>query len=72
MGENFIDLSDKAYGIYIPEDEVLKRIKYQWFSVMSSNEILDKNIIISKYMKSTLVDSTKSRTINEMPTAVSI
>lgn len=72
MGENFIDLSEKAVGIYIPEEEVLKRIKYQWFSVMNSNEILDKNIIISKYMNSSLVDSTQNKTISEMPTAVSI
>lgn len=72
MEENFIDLSESAYGIYIPENEVLKRIKYQWFAVMNSNEILSKNIIISKYMKSSIVDSSQQSSSNEMPSAVSI
>jgi hypothetical protein len=72
MGENFIDLSEKAYGIYIPEEELLKRVKYQWFAVMDSNEILNKNIIISKYMKQSIIDNASNNSSGEIKSAVSI
>lgn len=60
FGENFINLSPDTFGIYIPENEVLERIKYQWFSVMSTEEILNSNMIITKYMKSSVVDTLQS------------
>lgn len=64
MEENFLDLNTNTYGIYIPENEILKRIKYQWFAVMNSNEILDTRIIIAKYLKASLVDSASEYTKN--------
>ena len=62
MEENFLDLNTATYGIYIPEDEILKRIRYQWFSVMSTQQLLDTNIILSKYLKASIVDSTNEYT----------
>jgi hypothetical protein len=62
MEENFLDLNTATYGIYIPEDEILKRVRYQWFSVMSTQQLLDTNIILSKYLKASIVDSTSEYT----------
>jgi hypothetical protein len=58
MEESYINFHPMIYGIYIPEDEILKRPKYQWFAVMNGDELLKKNIIISKYIAASIVDST--------------
>jgi hypothetical protein len=56
MEENFLDLNDNAYGIYIPDEDILNRPKYQWFAVMSIEEILKTNAVISKHIKASIVD----------------
>ena len=72
FGDNFIDLATNAYGIYIPEDDILSRIKYQWFSVMTTEEILKNNFILSKYMKSSVVDSLQKKTITSNSIATNV
>jgi hypothetical protein len=57
MSEDFLDLDKDAYGIYIPADEVLSRLKYQWLAYLSSEEVLKTNPIIVKYLKSSTVDA---------------
>ena len=57
MGEEYLDLSPNAYGIYIPGDELLIRTKYQWFSVLSTDEVLKSTAIISKYLMASIVDT---------------
>jgi hypothetical protein len=47
----------RDYGIYIPQDEILVRPKFQWFAIMSGEEMLNTKMIIAKYMKVSLVDS---------------
>lgn len=58
MGEDYLELDADAYGIVIPHDDVLRRTKYQWFAVMSVDDILASNIVIAKYLKASIVDST--------------
>jgi len=55
--EYFLDLNSAAYGIYIPQDEILVRPKFQWFAIMSGEEMLNTKMIIAKYIKVSLVDS---------------
>ena len=57
MAESYLDLHSYAVGIYIPGDEILKRNKYQWFASLSADEILKSNMIISKYLMASAVDS---------------
>jgi len=57
MEENFLNLNDKVVGIYIPADEILIRPKYQWFAVLPSQDILKSNMIISKYLMASIIDS---------------
>ena len=45
-----IDICDNIYGVWIPSNDVLSRRKYEWFARMSINQILDANLIISKYI----------------------
>ena len=55
--ENYLDLHPNCYGVYIPNDQVLSRTKYQWFASLSGNEILNSNMIISKLIKISMVDN---------------
>ena len=56
--EAYIDLDNSAYGIYIPADEVLSRTKYQWLANISSEALLNSKIIIAKYLKASIMDTT--------------
>jgi hypothetical protein len=58
MEEEFLDIIPGAFGIYIPREELLRRTKYQWFAVLSAEEIFKTNAIIVKYLKASIVDST--------------
>jgi hypothetical protein len=72
MEEQYLDLDKNCYGIYIPADEILKRTKYQWFAVLDKAEIMQSNLAIVKYMKSSIVDANdeyyKSTTIKNVIT----
>jgi len=57
LSEKYLDLAKEAFGIYIPGDELLKRTKYEWFSVMSQQEILDSRLVIAKYFVSSAVSA---------------
>lgn len=57
MEEAFLDVDmNSLYGIYIPRDELLKRTKYQWFSILSTDAIFECNIILAKFFKISIVD----------------
>jgi len=74
LGDGFLILSPNAYGIYIPKDDILQRTKYQWFAAMTTEQVLETNTIIAKYMRASMVDfSTEyARTTNEIKSIVSI
>ena len=57
MEESYLDLHPNCYGVYIPNNELLSRTKYQWFASLSGEEILNSNIIISKLIKIAMVDN---------------
>ena len=51
LGTTPIDLPESAiYGIYIPQQEVLQRSKYNWFARMSTQQIIKSQLMIAKYM----------------------
>ena len=74
LGEDYLDINPNAYGIYIPEDELLKRPKYQWFAVLTSEQIFETNAILVKYMKSAVIDTCElySSKTGELRSVVSI
>ena len=56
MEENYISFSRNLFGIYIPNNEILRRNKYQWFATISIEELLEKSrAIIVKFMKASMV-----------------
>ena len=58
MEEEFLKISSSSVGIYIPADEILRRPKFQWFAVMPADEVLKTNMIVSKYLQASIVDTT--------------
>jgi len=61
---------NQTYGVLIPADELLKRVKYQWFAVMSSQEILQTNMAVTKYLLYSLADKQKEQGIMSTPSHV--
>lgn len=57
MEEAYINFHPNSYGIYIPSEEILRRPKYQWFAVLSSEAVLNTNAIISKHLLSSISSS---------------
>lgn len=56
MSEHYLKLGDECVGICIPEDELLERTKYQWFAVLTEEQIWETNCILAKYMKAEVLD----------------
>jgi hypothetical protein len=57
LEDNYLDLNENIYGIYIPEDEILIRPKYQWFAVLSTEQLLETNSFLTKHIKSSMLDA---------------
>lgn len=51
MDDIFLSLHPNCLGVYIPHDELMKRIKFQWFTMASYNDILNSKTAISKCIK---------------------
>jgi hypothetical protein len=51
LGDYYIQLYPQAYGIWIPAMDILKRRHYEWFSRLSTEQVLHANTILSKYFK---------------------
>ena len=45
-----IELDEKHVGVYIPHDELISRTKYNWYAYLNSDQVLETNVFISKYM----------------------
>jgi hypothetical protein len=50
LGSTYLELHDKAYGLYIPQNDLLKRTNYNWFVKLNSEQVLSSNTIIGKYL----------------------
>jgi hypothetical protein len=56
LADNDVPISPTAAGIYIPEHEILKRSKFQWFARLSPKQVLESHTLIGKYL---LIKTTK-------------
>ena len=46
----------RTFGVFIPGDEILRRTWYQWFSVLSVEELLKTELAITQYILASLAD----------------
>jgi len=66
LSNDYIDLYPQAYGIYIPSKEILNRRHYEWFARLSPKQVLESNVIISKYILLASTPDSKKGTIEPM------
>jgi hypothetical protein len=50
LNDSFIDVSHSAVGVYVPEEEILKRSTYQWFPRLSTVQVLDSSTNVGKLL----------------------
>jgi hypothetical protein len=50
MSNHYLDLYPSTYGILIPSNEILNRVKYEWFARLSAKQVLESDTIIGNYL----------------------
>ena len=50
LGEEDVDFARGAYGIYVPADQILNRLAFQWFARLSPRQVLTSNTVVGKYL----------------------
>lgn len=50
LGEEDVDFAKNAFGIYVPSDQILNRLAYQWFARLSPRQVLTSNTVVGKYL----------------------
>jgi hypothetical protein len=58
MQDKTLNISDSCIGVYIPADEMLKRNKFNWFAVLTRNQILKSKLAISYIIRQSMTNST--------------
>jgi len=50
LQNSFVKFYSEMVGLYLPNDEILLRTKYGWFSRMSKKQVMESKTIAGKYM----------------------
>ena len=58
MSNHYLDLYQGTYGVLIPSDEILSRIKFEWFARLSPKQVLESDTIIGNYILLSQTDET--------------
>lgn len=55
FSEDYVDVDINAvFGVYVPADEVLKRAKFEWFVYLPIEQVLNQNLMVSKFLKASI------------------
>lgn len=65
MEEETLALNPDRYGLYIPGDQILSRVKFQWFAVMPIRDIFNTNMYVSKQLIKILGENYVKDTMDE-------
>jgi hypothetical protein len=50
LSNSFIKFSQNMAGLYLPNDEILSRVKFGWFPRMSKKQVMESKTLAGKYM----------------------
>jgi hypothetical protein len=67
MENGKLDLSPEIVGVYIPNDELLRRTKYQWFAALSREDVLKADTAISKLLLQSIQDGNPDNEYKKKP-----
>jgi hypothetical protein len=65
LSNNYIDLYAQTYGIWIPAEQILNRRHYEWYARLSPRQVLESEVILSKYILLASAPSEKQGRIEE-------
>jgi len=69
MSSDYLNFYSNMYGIYVPSDEILSRRKYEWYARLSPEQVLEANVILSKYMISANIPAEEKRETDKQNSA---
>jgi hypothetical protein len=69
MEEENLALNVDRYGLYIPGDQILNRVKFQWFAVMPVKDLFNTNMYVSRQLIKVLGENYVSNEIDEYSAA---
>lgn len=55
--EEYLQLSEDTYGLYLPGEDILTRSKYKWFAYMSEHDVMLQHSFICKFIAAAIVES---------------
>lgn len=50
IGNSYIDFSPAALGVYLPQQDILKRTDYQWFANLSARQAIESDTVMGKLL----------------------
>jgi hypothetical protein len=50
MSNHYLKISPHSHGIVIPSEEILNRVKFEWFARLSEKQVLQSDTIIGNYL----------------------
>jgi hypothetical protein len=50
MSNHYLKISPDTYGIVIPSEDILNRMKFEWFARLSEKQVLQSDTIIGNYL----------------------
>ena len=57
MGEDYLDVDNSLlFGVFVPKEDLLKRPKYSWFSILPHEDVMQSRVILAKYLQASVVD----------------
>jgi len=73
MESEYLAVHPHAFGIWIPQEEILRRPKYQWLASLSATDFMEQNdSILSKYMRVAMVSGCRDHIPNKIRSQISI
>ena len=59
MSNSYLNLQSSTYGILIPSNEILNRVKYEWFARLSTKQVVESDTIIGNYFLLSIAPNSK-------------
>jgi hypothetical protein len=50
ISNHYLNVCPETYGVLIPAEDILKRIKFEWFARLSEKQVLQSDTIIGNYI----------------------
>ena len=73
MSEDYLDVNmDTLHGVYINSKELLRRPKFQFFTILPVEEVINTNYVLTKFFQAAMVNTSPNDHYKKKSTQVSI